>query len=985
MRMFEGRRKGLRLAAYLLILVLLVPCVPYTGVDAGAATAGVKGVVTATELYMRNGPGTTYDNILHNGEKALLVKDQEVLLYALVDEWYFLRAEMDGEVLYGYSLGKYFTAEKEFEQISLADFVGNSDSTMPDISRFSVPDSSGNADAQTGEKDNEARSRDNRGYNEDGSIPEGYEEVVKDCVSKFDLTGTVTRKLNLRSTSDIESKVLGVLEKDQKVWLVGTCIKKQNIDGSDKKVRWYRVLALVDGKLERGYALSDYISLTYDSELRVVNKYGKQVLYKNVGSKRRVKTVSGKSIVRLPKNSVLTVLEEVQTDDYKWLKVSAEYKGEVYEGYIKSLRTDYIRNATKTVVRYLVPKEQDANVNETPIDVVINPDTPATDGNEQGVTAENPPAKEVEGANARIAGAAALSVKTEPRYQSAALFTSDGKPVFLYTDDLVRVTDETADSEGNYWYHIDLLFDGNTYSGYINRNYVVTDSRFSASENGTDPVLTELTFEQQLEKEGFPESYREPLRLLHEKYPSWKFQAYHTGLEWNQVIAAESEVGVNLIPNTKSVEWKSLEKGAYSWKTDTFTVFDGSSWVTASQKAIEYYMDPRNFLDEDTIFQFEVLTYYPSFQKLSGVEKILKNTAMNGKNYEYKDESGITRTISYADTFIMAAEYSGVSPLHLASRVKQEVTIGANAMSNSVTGTVSGLEGLYNYYNIGAYHSTEAGGAIANGLRFALNGSSSESLNLNCLIPWNNRLRSIMGGGFYIGNNYINRGQNTIYLQKFNVTSSNSFWHQYMANVEAPYSEGKRVFTAYEDPAGLPIVFSIPVYLGMPEAACPVPEKEYNPNNWLKSLTLYDINGEKLSLTPGFSYTEDIEYSIIVPNNIDYIKLGTKTVSTKATVTSDGYVYPDVGMNRFAVTVKAENGEVREYIINIVREAADTEPTGTPEPTAEPTGTPEPTAEPTGTPEPTTEPTGTPEPTGVYDPAMLDLSGIPTPELIILQ
>ena len=76
----------------------------------------------------------------------------------------------------------------------------------------------------------------------------------------------------------------------------------------------------------------------------------------------------------------------------------------------------------------------------------------------------------------------------------------------------------------------------------------------------------------------------------------------------------ESVVGENLIPNTKSVEWKSLEAGAYSWKDDKFTVFDGSSWVTASKEAISYYMDPRNFLDHESIFQFEVLDYNPSYQ-----------------------------------------------------------------------------------------------------------------------------------------------------------------------------------------------------------------------------------------------------------------------------------------------------------------------------------------------------------------------------------
>ena len=116
--------------------------------------------------------------------------------------------------------------------------------------------------------------------------------------------------------------------------------------------------------------------------------------------------------------------------------------------------------------------------------------------------------------------------------------------------------------------------------------------------------------------------------------------------------------------------------------------------------------------------------------------------------------------------------------------------VGTDSLSNSVSGTVSGFEGLYNFYNIGAYHSTVAGGAIANGLKYAMNGSTNAALNESMLIPWTDPYRAILGGAYYIGYSYINRGQNTIYLQKFNMTPTSTYSHQYMANVEAPYSEG---------------------------------------------------------------------------------------------------------------------------------------------------------------------------------------------------
>ncbi|MCQ2496735.1 MAG: GW dipeptide domain-containing protein [Lachnospiraceae bacterium] len=918
-----------RIMVLLLVVALALPGT--VSRKAEAAVKGVTGKVIATELYMRNGPGTSYSNICNsNNEKVVLVKDQEVTLYKLVDDWYFLSAVIDGKKTLGYSLGSYISTDTEFTSISLAEFTGDANVSMPDTAPYLEEKTNG------ADPDENGIGRPVNTVDKTDEKPATVSEKFE-ISTKFSQTGEVTAELlNMRQSSSIVSNVLGVLKNGDKIWLVGTTVNTIKVDGVNKKVRWYRVVAMVDGVPVRGYVLSDYVRLDYDKKLTVKNKYSKQVLYSKASSgSSKVKTASGKSTVKLPKGTVLNVVAEKQTSSYKWLKVTCTYKdNNVYTGYIKSLRTDYVTNLSTLTINYEVPVEPDAEIVQNPEDFTVdngNNEGNGDAGNGQETNegdkpdTDKKPSNELENANAVVINAAALSVKLEPKYSSSTLFSSNGTPIFIYTGQKIQVVESTTDADGNVWYFIRLMFNGSEYYGYVNKNYVKTDANLKLVNLVTDSVPPVLTFDEWLNQEGFPESYREPLRLLHEKYPSWIFKGYKTGLDWGKVIDAESEVGVNLLPNTKSVEWKSLAERAYSWKNDTFTVFDGSSWVTASREAVEYYMDPRNFLDEASVFQFEVLTYNPSFQTREGVEKILKNTAMNGASYEYTDELGEKRSISYADTFMMAAEYSGVSPLHLASRVKQEVTIGANAMSNSVTGTVSGLEGLYNYYNIGAYHSTAAGGAIANGLNFAKTGSSSSLLNMNCLIPWNNRLRSILGGAFYIGNNYINRGQDTIYLQKFNVTPGGNFWHQYMANVEAPYSEGRRVFNAYEDPAELAIVFSIPIYENMPENACPLPEKKYNPNNWLKSLALYDKNGDKLALTPTFTVSADTnEYSIIVDSDTDYIKVSASTVSALATIVSDNYIYPEVGKNRFAVKVKAENGDVRKYIINIVREEPET-------------------------------------------------------------
>jgi hypothetical protein len=231
-----------------------------------------------------------------------------------------------------------------------------------------------------------------------------------------------------------------------------------------------------------------------------------------------------------------------------------------------------------------------------------------------------------------------------------------------------------------------------------------------------------------------------------------------------------------------------------------------------------------------------------------------------------------------------------------------------------VSGTVPGLEGLYNFYNIGAYHSTAPGGAVANGLKYAKNGTTSAELNALFRIPWDNPYDAIVGGAYHIGQNYISRGQDTTYLQKFNVTSSSTFSHQYMANIEAPAAEAKKTYTAYSGMMNEPIVFSIPVYLNMPADAAPIPVKAYNPNNWLKSL---NIEGYKL--TPTFNSSIEQPYYMEVENSVDFVVVSAQAVNKYAMVSGTGTYPLQVGNNSVIIGVTAENGNVRQYMINIYR------------------------------------------------------------------
>ena len=235
-------------------------------------------------------------------------------------------------------------------------------------------------------------------------------------------------------------------------------------------------------------------------------------------------------------------------------------------------------------------------------------------------------------------------------------------------------------------------------------------------------------------------------------------------------------------------------------------------------------MDPRNFLNEVRLFQFEGLTYDGKTNYVEGIEKILYGTEFYQTIVKYVDASGkeYTMTSRYADLILEAGKTSQVNSYHLASRIKQEV--GPFLTHSSISGKVPGFEGLYNFYNIGATSSAEPMGAIKNGLQYAKVGKgASQQTKDKYLIPWNNKQKSITGGGIFIGSSYIHLGQDTIYLQKFHVTNKDSggslFWHQYMTNVLAPYSESRSIYQGYSNSGLLntSMSFVIPVYENMPE------------------------------------------------------------------------------------------------------------------------------------------------------------------------
>ena len=361
----------------------------------------------------------------------------------------------------------------------------------------------------------------------------------------------------------------------------------------------------------------------------------------------------------------------------------------------------------------------------------------------------------------------------------------------------INITSVGADEGRNIWYKVTVGTAVGTYTGYAEREFVAcADARFVEwadkyiTTTGREEVASTTNCE---DIEMFPEEYKDKLYALKKAHPEWIFVKTATNLDWSKSVSAEGKGDISLI-YTKGSPTSYIEAS-----------YGDNVWSYASDGIIAYYMDPRNFLTEEQIFQFEQLSDKSEYHSENSVQQILNGTFMEGNV-----EGTSTR---YATAFMNYGARYKVSPIMQAARVYSEQ--GKNG-STLISGTYPGYENLYNYYNVKASGATQKE-CIINGLTYARE------------VGWNTRLKALEGGASFLSNNYISKGQDTYYFQKFNVSSTYyaHYTHQYMQDITAARKNATSNYKSYSNSGlikGTPFVFRIPVYNNMPSGTCNKPD-----------------------------------------------------------------------------------------------------------------------------------------------------------------
>lgn len=433
-----------------------------------------------------------------------------------------------------------------------------------------------------------------------------------------------------------------------------------------------------------------------------------------------------------------------------------------------------------------------------------------------------------------------------------------GSKYYLKSDQLI--SDTSGGCSGG-WYEINY----NGSSGYVCSEYVkVYDEENMAADNQEPTTACQIV----LHEKGFPSSYFIPLCELQEKYPNWNFEPIMTGLDFNVVVTQESKCGKSYIETNDPNYMDSTCKSDYA---------STSIWKPASYGAVRYYIDPRNFFTERYIFMFETLSYVDS---LSNVYASAVTSVIKGASF-YKYHLGIGNDLG--QVINTAGKNIGVSPTFIGSRILQEIG-SSDSLYNLYSGVYPGYVGYYNFYNYGVSDS------CANS-----NGTTKCGLDYAKSKGWYGLEAAIQGGVESINKNYIQVGQNTRYLQKFNVapTNSNSLYtHQYMTNIRAPYGEASTAYTSYSNAGALNsnFTFSIPVYENMPAYTMLPTSPDDNIDNGAtggnsSSSVPSDLAPSSIIVSAGYQYEGSYLKGIDADTSVSDLKGRLESIGGNGTVT----------------------------------------------------------------------------------------------------
>ncbi len=208
-------------------------------------------------------------------------------------------------------------------------------------------------------------------------------------------------------------------------------------------------------------------------------------------------------------------------------------------------------------------------------------------------------------------------------------------------------------------------------------------------------------------------------------------------------------------------------------------------WFNANQTDTSYYLNPNNFgKNTASYLQFLILSEPANIDPAE-----VNRTVLAGK--------GILA--NKATSFQTAAQQNKVSEIYLIAHALLETGNGTSQLANGVV--VSSVDGkpvtpkkVYNMYGIGAVDSAP------------LQKGSERAYKEG----WDTPEKAIIGGAKFIGDKYINAGQNTLYKMRWN--PANPGTHLYATDIAWAYKQVNTMNQIYSKLTRYTQKFDTPIY-----------------------------------------------------------------------------------------------------------------------------------------------------------------------------
>ncbi len=311
-----------------------------------------------------------------------------------------------------------------------------------------------------------------------------------------------------------------------------------------------------------------------------------------------------------------------------------------------------------------------------------------------------------------------------------------------------------------------------------------------------------------------PTGYKSYISALKTEHPNWEFYFYDVAAsDGSSTFESFVKKQFSDITGGRKTGYNTSNNSKYWWYDENgnpSAVLDGKNYRRVSEDAIRKLGDPRYYMNENLIWAFKLDGFDPNIQTLEGVKQMFKGSVL----------------LPYAEEFYNAAKSGNMDPYTLASKSKNETGAGTYPLVNKGNGYILKANTKYTVkingktvtrytpdydvtvFNFGAIGCNDGKDAIFKGAIYALDPNNDGKYD----DAWTDSNKAIKGMVKVCSNNYINRGQDTLYSMKFNVADG-QFYHQYQTNIEAPStSECNSIRNRLSDEAEHKIIFKIPVF-----------------------------------------------------------------------------------------------------------------------------------------------------------------------------